>query len=166
MSVETKERGKKKMKICFDMDGTLANLYAVDGWLHYLNREEITPYKIAKPMCHFSTLARYLNKATAMGIKVCIISWTSKSGTTEYNKAVECEKIQWLKKHLPSVSFAEFNICEYGTPKSNFKTSENDILFDDNKKVREEWGKGAKDVKSILHDLKNILSEERVVVSE
>ena len=154
------------MKICFDMDGTLTDLYAVDGWLHYLHREETTPYKIAKPMCHFSTLARYLNKATALGIKVCVISWTSKGGTTEYNKAVECEKIQWLKKHLPSVNFAEFNICEYGTPKSTFKTSENDILFDDNKKVRDEWGEGAKDVKSILHDLKNILLKEGIVTNE
>ena len=165
MSVETKERGKKKMKICFDMDGTLTDLYAVDDWLQYLLRGETTPYKIAKPMCHFSTLARYLNKATALGIKVCIISWTAKGGTTEYNKAVECEKIQWLKKHLPSVDFTEFNICEYGTPKSNFKTSENDILFDDNKKVRDEWGEGAKDVTNILQDLKNILLE-RIVTNE
>lgn len=145
------------MKICFDMDGTLADLYAVDGWLHYLHSEETTPYKIAKPMCHFSTLSRYLNKATAMGIEICIISWTSKGGTSEYNKAVENAKIQWLKKHLPSVHFAEFNICEYGTPKSNFKSCENDILFDDNKKVRAEWGKGAKDTKNIIEDLKIIL---------
>ena len=154
------------MKICFDMDGTIADLYAVDDWLHYLHREETTPYEIAKPMCHFSTLARYLNKATAKGIEICIISWTSKGGTSEYNKAVENAKIQWLKKHLPSVHFAEFNICEYGTPKSNFKSCENDILFDDNKKVRDEWGEGAKDVKSILQDLKNILSKERVVINE
>lgn len=154
------------MKICFDMDGTIANLYAVDGWLHYLHREDTTPYEIAKPMCRFSTLARYLNKATAKGIEICVISWTSKDGTIEYNKAVENAKIQWLKKHLPSVHFSEFNICEYGTPKSTFKTSENDILFDDNKKVRDEWGEGAKDVKSILQDLKNILLKEGIVTNE
>ena len=61
---------------------------------------------------------------------------------------------------------AEFNICEYGTPKSTFKTSENDILFDDNKKVRDEQGEGAKDVKSILQDLKNILLKEGIATNE
>ena len=44
------------MKIFFDMDGTIANLYAVENWLDFLKAEEITPYKEAKQMVNMSQL--------------------------------------------------------------------------------------------------------------
>ena len=31
--------------ICFDMDGTIADLYAVPGWLEKLRAEDATPYR-------------------------------------------------------------------------------------------------------------------------
>ena len=34
--------------ICFDMDGTIADLYAVDNWLAKLRAEDETPYQEAK----------------------------------------------------------------------------------------------------------------------
>ena len=49
------------MKIWFDMDGTIANLYAVENWLADLRAERTRPYDMAQPMVNFSLFARLLN---------------------------------------------------------------------------------------------------------
>ena len=144
------------MKIWFDMDGTIADLYGVDGWLDYLINSDVYPYANAKPMLHLSTLARMLNQLQRKGYEIGIISWLSKSGTDEYNQAVTDTKIKWLKKHLASVQFNAIHIVKYGTPKEIFSTSENDILFDDEEKNRQNWNGKAFDVDNILGILKNL----------
>lgn len=122
----------------FDMDGTIANLYGVDGWLEMLINKDETPYAIAKPLLNLSLLARLLNKCIAKGIKVNIISWLAKDSNAEYDERVTKAKLDWLKNHLPSVKFNDINIVAYGTPKSNF-ANEYAILFDDEERNRTEW---------------------------
>ena len=73
------------MTIYFDMDGTIANFYGVENWLDYLEVYDTTPYEIAKPLIHCSTLARMLNRLKLEGHTLGIISWCSKNGTPEYN---------------------------------------------------------------------------------
>ena len=48
--------------IYFDMDGTIADLYGVDGWLDMLINEDATPYIKANPLVRLATLARMLNR--------------------------------------------------------------------------------------------------------
>lgn len=144
------------MKIWFDMDGTIADLYGVDGWLDYLINSDVYPYANAKPMLHLSTLARMLNQLQRKGYEIGIISWLSKSGTDEYNKAVTDAKMEWLKKHLTSVHFDTIHIVKYGTPKQIFSTSEKDILFDDEERNRQNWNGKAFDASNILGILKNL----------
>lgn len=144
------------MTIWFDMDGTIADLYAVDGWLDMLIDGDPTPYKVAKPMVNMSVLARYLNRLQKQGYNIGIISWLSKSGTNEYNMQVAEVKRKWLKKHLRSVNFDEINIVNYGRCKDNFRKSENDILFDDEARNRNEWCGRAFDVNNILEVLRSI----------
>ena len=144
------------MKIWFDMDGTIADLYGVNGWLDYLINSDVYPYANARPLLHLSTLARMLNQLQRKGYEIGIISWLSKSGTDEYNKAVTDAKIKWLKKHLASVQFDAIHIVKYGTPKEIFSSSENDILFDDEEKNRQNWNGKAFDVDNILGILKNL----------
>lgn len=144
------------MKIWFDMDGTIADLYGVDGWLNYLINSDVYPYANARPLLHLSTLARMLNKLQREGYEIGIISWLSKSGTDEYNKAVTDAKMKWLKKHLASVQFNAIHIVKYGTPKEIFSSSENDILFDDEEKNRQSWTGKAFNVNDILGILKNL----------
>lgn len=127
---------------CFDMDGTIANLYGVNGWLEMLIASDSTPYAIAKPLVNMARLARRIHKVQAQGHRVEIISWLSKSGTPEYNMAVTEAKMKWLAKHLPSVTFNAIHIVPYGTPKSTV-TKYADILFDDEQKNLDEWGKNA-----------------------
>lgn len=129
------------MTIYFDLDGTLANLYAVEGWLNDLEAQNTRPYEEARVMHNMSTLARLLNKAQTNGIQIGVISWLSKSGTDSYNKAVAKVKRKWLKKHLKSVHFDEVHIVPYGTPKSTVARNIG-ILFDDEERNRLEWSKG------------------------
>lgn len=129
------------MTIWFDMDGTIADLYSVDGWLTDLVNGSTRPYDVARPMMNFSRLARLLHKAQRNGHKIGIISWTSKGGSDLYNGEVALAKMLWLHKHLPSVEWDEIKIVAYGTNKRN--ATGGGILFDDEEDNRAAWGKGA-----------------------
>ncbi len=128
-------------EIWFDMDGTIANLYGVEGWLEMILNEDVTPYAEAKPMLNFSALARMLNRLQAQGWKLGIISWTAKNGSEAYNLGVELIKRMWLAKHLPSVEWDEIKVVRYGTNKRN--ACGGGILFDDEEGNRNAWGEGA-----------------------
>lgn len=136
------------------MDGTLADLYNVPNWCEKLNNCISSPYAEARPIHNMSQLARRLRQVQELGYTIGIISWLSRSGTTEYNQEVEKIKRQWLRKHLPSVSWDEIHIVEYGTPK---QTCGNGILFDDNNRVRAEWGEEAYEPDEIMEVLKGLI---------
>ena len=141
--------------IYFDMDGTIADLYGVEGWLDDLIAENTRPYAEAKPLLNLSLLARYIHKVQKMGYIVGVISWLSKSGTPEYNKAVTEAKKEWLAKHLPSVEWDEIHIVTYGTPKSTCRSCPG-ILFDDEQRNLDEWGAGAVIASNLLEILRNL----------
>lgn len=140
--------------IWFDMDGTLANLYAVEGWLADIRSENVRPYAVAKPMLNFSLLARLLNRLQANGWKLGIISWTAKNGSEVYNLAVEMAKRAWLAQHLPSVEWDEIRVVRYGTDK--LTATGGGILFDDEEPNRNTWGDGAYDPQYIVEILKGL----------
>ena len=144
------------MKIWFDMDGTIADLYGVEGWLEMLIARDETPYAVAKPLVNLSALARLMHKAQRNGFEICIVSALAKNSTADYDEKVKTAKLGWLKKHLASVRFDEINIVEYGTPKQTFATSENDILFDDEEPNRTAWTGIAHNVNNIIEVLKKI----------
>ena len=143
------------MKICFDIDGTIADLYGVENWLEYLLEENVKPYKIAKPLVNMNTLARRLNNLQHRGYEIGVISWTSKGGSAEYNAEVEAAKRAWLHKHLASVKFDFIAVVPYGYKKAAFADSEQDVLFDDEDKNREDWRGVAYGVDNILEILKS-----------
>ena len=144
------------MRICFDMDGTIANLYGVPNWLENLIAEDVRPYREAEVLLNMNSLAHKLNKLQKNGYEIVVISWLSKCGSDNYNEAVTEVKKAWLKKHLGSVKFDEINIVKYGTPKSLFCKSAEDILFDDEKPNRENWNGKAYDVQNILEVLNTL----------
>ena len=130
------------MTIWFDMDGTIANLYAVENWLEYLQDEDTKPYAEAKPLVNMARLAKALHKVQRNGYKIGIISWTSKNGSVIYNEATANAKIGWLKQHLPSVEWNAIQIVNYGVPKQTLADI-GDVLFDDEESNRNQWGIGA-----------------------
>ena len=125
--------------IYFDMDGTLANLYAVENWCEKLRAYDATPYAEAKTLLNMQALAHRLNKLQENGYTIGIISWLSKDSTPEYDAAVIAEKLAWLKKHLNSVEWNEVHMVAYGKRKSKLAQIKDGYLFDDNKSIRKEW---------------------------
>lgn len=142
--------------IYFDMDGTIANLYGVENWLDYLRNNDETPYTIAEPLVRLASLARVLNNLQRKGYKIGIISWLAKNSSTDYDEKVTKAKRAWLNKHLHSVTFDEINIVTYGTPKQMFAKTNNDILFDDEAKNRNDWTGKAFDVTNIIETLRGL----------
>lgn len=143
-----------KAKIYFDMDGTIADLYGVENWVDYLDNSNPFPYEMARPLVNMQRLAHRLNNLQKAGYEIGVISWLSRNGSAEYNAKVTTAKMEWLGKHLTSVKFNEVHIVAYGTPKSTLGKG---ILFDDELRNRQEWGKGAyepKDIFQILNELR------------
>lgn len=147
-----------KKAIYFDMDGTIADLYNVKGWLNLLRAENATPYRNAKPMLNMSTLARTLNRLTADGWTINVVTWTSKNSSTTYHEEVKIEKINWLKKHLKSVKFSEIVVETYGKNKSEIVKNPDGILFDDEENNRKNWKGESFDEKNILENLRKLLT--------
>lgn len=140
--------------INFDMDGTIANFYGVNGWLADLENENVRPYAIAKPLFDMTALANVLNKLQNKGYVINIISWLSKTGSKDFDKKVTKTKKEWLNRHLSNVKFDNIYIVPYGTPKH---TLSNGILFDDEIGNRTAWGAGAYDVDNILKILQDMV---------
>lgn len=124
--------------IYFDMDGTIADLYGVEGWLDCLEKSNYSPFVIARPMFDEIAFAKLLNELKRKGYHIGIVSWTSKHGTKQFNKRVADCKRFWLKEHIFTV-FDEIKIVPYGTPKSSVVKYPDGILFDDEENNRGEW---------------------------
>lgn len=144
------------MRICFDMDGTIADLYGVDNWLDMLRASDPTPYRIAEPLLNLNSLARVLNRLQAYGYEIGIISWLSKTSTADYDARVADAKKWWLKKHLNSVHWDFVEIVPYGTDKNIVNTCSADLLFDDEERNRLNWNGKAYDVDGIIEVLKSL----------
>ena len=129
--------------ICFDMDGSIVDLYAVPHWLDKLQDEDPSPYIDAAPMWDMKKLREILLSLISRGYEIRVISWLAKNSSEEYKTAVRQAKIAWLKKYNFPVEKCHF--VAYGTTKANcirHVAEVQAILVDDNKKVRDGWHMG------------------------
>lgn len=128
--------------LVFDMDGTIADLYGVNGWLEMLRAYDETPYRVAKPMYDMMILNELLRQLQRMGYKVAVTTWLSKESTKEYDEKVRKAKLEWLAKY--NFPYDEIHLVKYGTTKANCTRGKADyqILFDDNANVRKGWTLG------------------------
>ena len=130
------------MKIVFDMDGTIADLYAVENWEPRLRAEDATPYAEAVPMWNMEILNQLLEMLRAQGHEIIIVTCLSKNSTEEYKDAVREAKQEWLDRYL--FPYDELHMVKYGTTKANCTRGKAhfQILVDDNEKVRKGWSLG------------------------
>jgi FMN phosphatase YigB (HAD superfamily) len=131
--------------ICFDMDGTLADLYNVPNWLEQLRAFDPTPYREAECMWDEEELAYILNTLIDNGVEIRIITWLSKESTPEYDEAVREAKREWLE--ALGIPYTHFHGVKYGATKADsirryLEEDETAWLFDDNAKVRQGWHMG------------------------
>lgn len=129
-----------KIKIAFDMDGTLADFYSCPDWEKYLKKGYTKPYRVAKTLVQGRALSRRINTLQKLGVKAEIISWSAKQDTPEYFNKIKQAKEKWLKRHYPSIKWDAINITKYGYKKERFASApELNVLFDDNAEVRQAW---------------------------
>ena len=133
------------MKIIFDMDNTIADLYSVDNWLEKLRASDPTPYIEATPMWNMEILNQLLEMLMAQGHEIIIVTWLSKNSTEEYKDAVREAKQEWLAEQC--FPYNRFHGVQYGATKADsirkyMKPNEEAILIDDNAKVRNGWHLG------------------------
>lgn len=129
--------------LVFDMDGTIADFYGVNGWLEYLNESNPTPYIIAEPLYDMVVLTSVLNILKTKGWKIVVTSWLAKDSTKDFDKEVRQAKREWLEEY--NFPFDEIHLVKYGTTKANCtrKLGGYQILIDDNEQVRKGWNLGA-----------------------
>lgn len=130
--------------ICFDMDGTLADLYNEPDWLSYLMNEDVTPYINAKPMWDMDALREVLLKLRDKGWEIRVITWLAKDSSEEYKKAVRQAKKEWLERY--NFPLDACHMVAYGRTKAEcirrWVKGEEAILIDDSQKVRDGWHLG------------------------
>ena len=154
---------KNLKMICFDMDGTIADLYGVKGWLADLENKIVRPYVEAKPLLDMEKLNEALIQFINLGIEVRVISWLAGGADKAYKEVTRVAKIEWLDNH--NFPFNKAHMVQYGTTKANciraeLADNECAILFDDNEKVRKGWHMGeAYGVDDIIGTLYAILDE-------
>lgn len=128
--------------ICFDMDGTIANLYSVPNWLDKLRAEDSSPYSDAAPMWDMEELRKILLLLISKGWEVRVISWLSKDSSESYKNEVRKAKLEWLAKY--DFPCRRCHLVAYGTTKADCvrRWASPAILVDDNEKVRNGWHLG------------------------
>lgn len=128
--------------ICFDMDGTIANLYSVPHWLDKLRAEDSSPYSDAAPMWDMEELRKVLLLLASEGWEVRVISWLSKDSSESYKNEVRKAKLEWLAKY--DFPYRRCHLVAYGTTKADCvrRWASPAILVDDNEKVRNGWHLG------------------------
>lgn len=128
--------------VVFDMDGTVADLYAVNGWLEALREYDVRPYVEAQPMYNMVELVGVLMMLKECGWKIVVTSWLSKDSTREYDRRVRQAKREWLERY--NFPFDEVHLVKYGTTKANCTRALGgyQVLVDDNEAVRKGWSLG------------------------
>ena len=141
--------------ICFDMDGTIADLYGVDGWLEDLIAHNTRPYAKAKDLYNVFDLLEVLLELKLKGYKLGVISWGSKENNAEYDKAVEKVKRKWLANRLLDSILDKIIVTPYGVRKADTcRKFGFGILVDDEEQNRNAW-----DLGDTIDANKNLLEE-------
>ena len=124
------------------MDGTIADLYNVEGWLEDLRAENVRPYDIAEPIYDMDVLNEILNILKDMGWKIIVTTWLAQNSTKAYKEEVARVKKGWLDRY--NFPYDKVHAVKYGTTKANCTRSLGgfQILVDDNEKVRRGWHLG------------------------
>lgn len=131
--------------IVFDMDGSIVDLYGVNGWCEMLDNHNPAPYIEAQPMWDMEELATVLNCLRVMGIEVRVVTWLAKHTTPDYDKVVRVAKREWLERY--NFPCDHFHGVAFGSTKANsvrryLAEDETAILIDDNASVRNGWHLG------------------------
>lgn len=130
--------------IWFDMDGTIADLYGVDGWLEDLQNESTRPYAIAKAIYSTLDLLTVLAELKMLGYRIGVVSWSAKNSNKEYDCKVAETKKAWIVKNGLDIMIDKIIVTTYGVRKADTcRPFGAGVLVDDEKQNRDAWDLGA-----------------------
>ena len=156
------------VKIYFDLDGTVYDLYGVENWLSLLRNEDVSVYTKGNTL-YSADFYKIVCSLMRHGVKFGVITWGSMTASPEFEEVTERAKRQWVNEHLPFVE--SFAYQRYGTPKQQAikNRTQKYILIDDNAEVIKIWENGKtrksyqvtneKNVTQILKEILDILIE-------
>lgn len=133
------------LKVVFDLDGTLFNLYGKPNWLNDLENENFgvfNEYGINfgfMPFIQRQTIQEKILNMMDVGITFSIISWLPMGASPEYSEICRREKLEWVYRHLPMIE--DIQLIPYGIEKQKAitKRAGRMILIDDNAEVCKMW---------------------------
>lgn len=141
--------------VVFDMDGTLADFYGVEGWLDDLIAENTRPYEDAAPLFSMLALKRQIRKMKKAGWIFKIVTWGSKQSSADFLDRTKHAKLEWLKRYHLIDEMESIQVVPYGTPKHELASG---ILFDDNDSICADWARaGGQFVNVAQSDLLSVL---------
>lgn len=153
--------------LVFDMDGTIADFYNVEGWLEDLRAENARPYLEAKPIYDMTKLNGLLNLMKQDGWRISVLSWMSKGEPSEeFKSAIRTAKRMWLKYYDFPVD--EIHIVKYGTHKGSYaknirkgRSQDFQVLIDDELRNVNGWhnGRAIEPNENLLMDLMGLYEE-------
>ena len=133
----------KSIKVYFDLDGTLFNLYGKENWLEMLESETVGVFQGSESdlmeNIDLEELYEGIQALANYGVEFNVITWLPMQASREYEEICAKEKTEWVRKVLPFINEV---VCQpYGTPKQKgiSKRANTMILIDDNKEVCNMW---------------------------
>ena len=133
----------KEKWIWFDMDGTIADLYGVEGWLDDLINLNTRPYEKAKLLYDNADLLYMLGLLREKGYHIGVISWGSKAKNENFDREVEFVKREWLYEKCISDFLDRIIVTAYGVRKADTcRKYGSGILVDDEEQNRKAWDLG------------------------
>lgn len=151
--------------ICFDLDGTLADLYNVPDWLSKLRAEDASPYKEAKPLYDMKRLNEICSLLQKAGYEIQVITALAKEASPEYKKAIREAKRAWLDKW--GFVYDHFHGVDYKTNKSkviyrDLRKGGHALLVDDEERHTKawKWGETLTPDENLLAELANLLPKD------
>lgn len=157
----------KHIIICFDLDGTLFDLYGKKNWLEMLRTENPNAFEgDFLPEIDKTKLYSSMKKLAKREVRFEVVTWLPKFASVEYEQKCAEKKRKWVKKNLPFIS--NVSCQSYGTPKQKaiIKKASKMYLIDDSEEVGKKWEtkiqrKFVKVSKNftVVNALENILTE-------
>lgn len=128
--------------VTLDMDGTIADLYGVDGWLGYLLDCDATPYAVCEPLGDCREVDALLSALKRGGWSIEVVSWLAKGSESKaFDREVRRAKLEWLARHYPSIDPRDVHIVKHGTNKARVSKHRGGLLLDDERGNCETWGR-------------------------
>lgn len=147
--------------VWLDMDGTICDLYGVDGWLDDLIAMRTRPYDEAKSIYNEVDLMEVLLNLKADGFSIGVISWGSKVYDEDFHNRIVKAKMDWIISKAFDLVFDKVIVTPYGVKKSDTcKPYGYGILVDDEEQNLNAWENGA-----TISAKRNIIEELRKLVA-